>query len=123
MNMVGIEAKRSSAAWVRDLSGRGEVQAVAIDQLGDLLRRAALYTISRGNMPGTAMPRAQVKQIAEACTRESVQDILDRLPEFRPESKFTTWAYKFVVRHALAAIRLHREPMERAVLMKERVEC
>jgi RNA polymerase sigma-70 factor (ECF subfamily) len=123
MNTVGIAAKGNSAAWVRDLSSRGEVQAVAIDELGDLLRRAALYTLSRAIMPASALPRAQVEQIAEACTRESVQVILDRLPEFRPESKFTTWAYKFVVRHALAAIRSHIEPMERAVLMKESVEC
>jgi RNA polymerase sigma-70 factor, ECF subfamily len=123
MNMVGTEAGRNSAAWVRDLSSYGEVQAVAIDELGDLLRRAARYTLSRAPMPGTAMPRAQVEQIAEACARESVQIILDRLPQLRPESKFTTWAYKYVVRHALAAIRLHRGPMGRAVLMKESVEC
>ena len=123
MNSLGIEAKRSSAAWVRDLSSRGDVQAVAIDDLSDLLRRAALYTLGRATMPETATRRGQVEQIAEACTRESVKVILDRLSEFRTESKFTTWAYKYVVRQALAAIRLHRESMDSAVHVKERVEC
>ena len=123
MNTVGREAERSSAAWVRDLSGRGEVRSVAVDELGNHLRRAALYTLSRAASNGTALAPAQAEQIAEASTREAILVILDLLPEFRPESKFTTWAYKFVVRNALAAIRLHSEPMERAVPMKESVEC
>ena len=105
MNSPGLETKRSSEAWAHDLSSCGEVQAVAISALSEFLRRAALYTLNRRAANGTALAPAQAAQIAEACARASVVVILQRLPEFRPESKFTTWAYKFVVRHTLAAAR------------------
>lgn len=98
MTMDGIQAQRSGAAWVRDLTSRGQAQAVAIDDLSKLLRRAALYTLRRTAGPATTLARAQVEQIAEACVREAVLVVLDRLPEYRPESKFTTWAYKFAVK-------------------------
>jgi RNA polymerase sigma-70 factor (ECF subfamily) len=123
LNNQAIETKRSSEAWVRELSGRGEVQAAAISDLSDLLRRAALYTLNHAALNGTVLAQAQAKQIAEACTRESVLAILHRLPDLRPESKFTTWAYKFVVRHTLAAARLQNEPQERTGLVKKGVEC
>jgi RNA polymerase sigma-70 factor (ECF subfamily) len=105
MNSLGIKTQRSSEAWARDLRGCGEVQAAAISDLSDLLRRAALYTLNRTAANGIALAPAQATQIAEACARASVLVILQRLPEFRPESTFTTWAYKFVVRHTLAAAR------------------
>jgi RNA polymerase sigma-70 factor (ECF subfamily) len=113
MNSVGIAVKRSSAAWVRDLNSRGEVRAIAIGELNALLHRAALYTISRSAVSGPAMARAQVEQIAAASTREVVLVILERLPELRPGSQFTTWAYKFAVRHTLKAARAAREEQER----------
>lgn len=55
MNSVRITAKRSSAAWVRELSSRGKVQAIAIGELNTLLRRAALYTLSRSAVSGPAL--------------------------------------------------------------------
>ncbi len=105
MNFVGIAAKRSSAAWVRDLASRGDGQAVAIDDLYALLHLAALYTLGRAARPGSAMAPAEAEQIAETCARESVLVILEQLPEFRPEQRFTTWAYKHVVHRALSVAR------------------
>lgn len=117
MNSVGIAAKRNSQAWVCDLSSGGEVQAIAVGELSTLLYWAALYTLSRSVVAGPALPPAQAEQIAETSTRESIVLILKRLPEFRPESRFSTWAYKFVVRHTLAAARAARsdQPLPRDV--------
>jgi RNA polymerase sigma-70 factor (ECF subfamily) len=128
MNNAGIEAKRSSAAWVRDLSSHGVVQATAIGELSALLRRAALYTLRRPAVSGPALARASVEQIAETSSREAVQVILERLPEFRPGSQFTTWAYKFAVRHTLTAARAARAEQEQTGKRtsqpgKETVEC
>jgi hypothetical protein len=108
VNSVRIAAKRNSQAWVRDLSCGGEVQAIAVGELSALLRWAALYTLSRSVVLGRALAPAQAEQIAETSTRESIVAILNRLPELRPESRFTTWAYKFVVRQTLAAARAAR---------------
>ncbi len=108
MNLVRIASKRSSAGWVRDLSSCGDGQALAIGDLHALLRLAALYTLGRAALPGTTMAPAEVEQIADQCAREAVRIILDRLPEYRPERRFTTWAYKYVVRNALSVARATR---------------
>jgi DNA-directed RNA polymerase specialized sigma24 family protein len=128
MNNAGIDAKRSSAAWVRDLSSHGVVQATAIGELNTLLRRAALYTLSRPAVSGPALARARVEQIVEASSRDAVQVILERLPEFRPGRQFTTWAYKYAVRNTLKAARAARAEQEQtgkgiSQPGKETVEC
>lgn len=114
MNFAGRPAKRSSAAWVRDLGSGGSGRARAIGDLHALLRLAALYTLGRTALPGTTMAPADFKKIADTCAREAVLVILDRLPAFRPEHTFTTWAYKHVVRQALAVTREARGEAMRA---------
>ena len=108
MDSENIEAQRSNQAWLRDLRGHGRAQAAAIDDLTALLRRAALYTLGRMSVHGANPASAQAEQIAEECAQESLLAILDRLQDFRSESKFTTWAYKFAVNHALTAARRER---------------
>ncbi len=107
-NMANSEANRSNEAWLRDLAGHGEAQAAAIGDLTALLRRAAQYTLGRASVHGASLARGQEEQIAEECAQESLLAILDRLPDFRSESKFTTWAYKFAVNYALTAARRER---------------
>jgi RNA polymerase sigma-70 factor, ECF subfamily len=103
-----LEATRTNAAWLRDLAGPGDDQAAAIGDLRALLRRAALYTLSRTGVHGASLVRGQVEEIAEECAQEALLAILDRLADFRAESKFTTWAYKFAVNIALTAARRER---------------
>lgn len=103
-----VEAPRSNAAWQRDLAGQGDEQAAAIGELRALLRRAALYTLSRSGIHGASLGSSQVEAIAEECAQEALLAILDRLGDFRAESKFTTWAYKFAVNIALTAARRER---------------
>jgi RNA polymerase sigma-70 factor (ECF subfamily) len=100
--------ERSNEEWMRDLNSRGEAQAAAIDELRSLLLRGALYTLGRTSVHGADLTRAQVEQIAEECAQEALLAILERLQDFRSESKFTTWAYKFAVNIALTAARRER---------------
>jgi RNA polymerase sigma-70 factor (ECF subfamily) len=67
-----------------------------------------LYTLGRTGVHGARLARGQVEQIAEECAQEALLAILARLTDFRAESKFTTWAYKFAVYHALTAARRER---------------
>jgi RNA polymerase sigma-70 factor (ECF subfamily) len=99
---------RTNAAWVQDLSGQGETQAAALADLRALLRRAALYALSRTGLHGARLTRDQIEAVAEECAQEALLAILDRLADFRAESKFTTWAYKFAVNIALTAARRER---------------
>jgi RNA polymerase sigma-70 factor (ECF subfamily) len=108
VNTETLETPRSNAAWQRDLAGQGDDQAAAIGELRALLRRAALYTLSRSGIHGASLASSQVEAIAEECAQEALLAILDRLGDFRAESKFTTWAYKFAVNIALTAARRER---------------
>jgi RNA polymerase sigma-70 factor, ECF subfamily len=108
MSAPQLGTKRTNAAWQRDLTSGGEEQAAAIDELRAQLLRAALYTLGRTGAHGSRLGRGQVEQIAEECAQEALLAILERLPEFRAESQFTTWAYKFAVNIALTAARRER---------------
>jgi RNA polymerase sigma-70 factor (ECF subfamily) len=52
--------------------------------------------------------------VAEDCAQEALVAILGHLDEFRGDSRFTTWAYKFAVNIALVAAR--REGWKRVSL-------
>src|SRR5262245_22126402 len=99
---------RDNGAWLRDLGATGEPQAAALGELRALLLGAARYTLGRTAVHGTDLTRVQTDQIAEECAQEALMTILDHLGEFRGDSKFTTWAYKFAVNISLTAARHER---------------
>ena len=96
---------RTNSEWVRELSATGEEQAVALEALRAHLVRAARYGLqrSRGRLAhGSAF---DLDQLAEDCAQDALLAILARLTEFRGDSRFTTWAYKFAINTALGAAR------------------
>ena len=48
---------------------------------------------------------SDVDQLAEDCAQNALVAILDRLRDFRGDSRFTTWAYRFAINMALVANR------------------
>jgi RNA polymerase sigma-70 factor, ECF subfamily len=65
-----------------------------VAQLHDVLRRAALHELHRrrGQLGGP-----ELEDVAQQCADDAMLKILDRLGEFRGRSRFTTWAYTFVI--------------------------
>jgi RNA polymerase sigma-70 factor (ECF subfamily) len=51
------------------------------------------------------MARDKILQIAEDCAQDALIAVLRHLSEFRGDSKFTTWAYKFAINNSLMAAR------------------
>jgi RNA polymerase sigma factor (sigma-70 family) len=96
---------RSNEEWLRTLAAEGQEQAAAIEDLRAFLLRAALYAFSRYRGDLT---RPEIDQLAEDSAQEALLAILRRLPDFRSDSKFTTWAYKFAINFALVAARRER---------------
>jgi RNA polymerase sigma-70 factor, ECF subfamily len=99
---------RTNQEWLRDLRAGGAVQETAIADLRVLLLRAALYFFSRNldNFNGTN--RDEILQRAEDCAQDALLAVLAHLSDFRGDSKFSTWAYKFAINHALVAARRER---------------
>src|SRR5512134_944210 len=96
---------RSNEEWLRELTASGEEQTAAIEDLRSCLLRAALYSLSREFYPLNYLTSAEIKQLAEDCAQDALIAILKQLPEFRGDSRFTTWTYKFAVNIALTTAR------------------
>ena len=96
---------RSNEEWLYDLKETGEAQEQAIADLQNILLRAALYLFNRNAGELTGLARDEVSKLAEDCAQEALIAILNHLSDFRGDSKFTTWAYKFAVNIGLTASR------------------
>lgn len=100
---------RTNADWLIDLSARGAQQTGALEDLRQLLLRAAQKTFSSylGDLQG--YPPGAVAELSDDCAQEALIAVLDHLEDFQGDSKFTTWAYKFAVNIALTAARRERQ--------------
>lgn len=99
---------RTNQEWLHDLNASGATQEAAIADLRDLLLRAALYFFSRNLSDFENNNRDEILQRAEDCAQDALIAVMTHLPEFRGDSKFTTWAYKFAINMALMAARRER---------------
>jgi RNA polymerase sigma-70 factor (ECF subfamily) len=85
---------RESTQWLVDLGATTD--GPAIERLRELLLRIARKEVQRRN--STGMIRGpELDDIAHQAADDAVVLILSKLTEFRGESRFTTWAYKFVI--------------------------
>ena len=103
-----MSSTRTNEEWLNDLSASGEVQEAAIADLRDLLLRAALYFFSRNLSDFHGLHREEITQRAEDCAQDALIAVLNHLSDFRGDSKFSTWAYKFAINIALMASRRER---------------
>lgn len=99
---------RTNEEWLHDLNASGKTQEAAIVDLRDLLLRAALYFFSRNLSDFKGMNRDEILQRAEDGAQEALIAVLNHLSDFRGDSKFTTWAYKFAINIALMTSRRER---------------
>lgn len=103
-----MSSTRTNQEWLHDLKASGATQEAAIADLRDLLLRAALYFFSRNVGDFRGMDREEITQRAEDCAQDALMAVLDHLSDFRGDSKFTTWAYKFAINTAMMAARRER---------------
>ncbi|HEY3289576.1 MAG TPA: sigma-70 family RNA polymerase sigma factor [Anaerolineae bacterium] len=99
---------RTNEEWCDALQSQGEVQANAIADLREFLLRACLYSVSHRIGSLNDVSHYETQQLAEDSAQDALLAILKHLPEFRSDSKFTTWAYKFAVNFSLMAARHQR---------------
>ena len=99
---------RTNQEWLSDLNASGPAQEAAILDLRDLLLRAALYFFSRNLGDFRGLTRDEILQRAEDCAQDAVMAVIDHLSDFRGDSKFSTWAYKFAINMAMMRSRRER---------------
>jgi RNA polymerase sigma-70 factor (ECF subfamily) len=87
---------RDSAAWLRTLSGTGRRRDEAVVRLHELLLRVARAEVSR-RRSRLHLSGPELDDIAHQAAADALLAITAKLGQFRGESRFTTWAYRFVV--------------------------
>jgi RNA polymerase sigma-70 factor (ECF subfamily) len=93
-----------SAHWVRTLGGAGPERDEAVKRLHALLVRAAVTEVARrrASAGGAA---GDLDDLATQAANDALMAILSKLHTYRGDSRFTTWAYKFALLEAAAAMR------------------
>jgi RNA polymerase sigma-70 factor, ECF subfamily len=100
-----------SLGWLRALSDAGREHQDAVERLHALLLRAARFEVARRQRDvGAGSGSADLGDLAVHAADDALIAILSKLHTYRGDSRFTTWAYKFVLLEAAAKLR--RRPWE-----------
>ncbi len=94
-----------SQAWLDALRSKGNEGEEATARLYELLLRASRFEVSRRR---GAMPHLRgddFDDLAHQAAGDALMAILGKLDDFRGESRFTTWAYKFALLEAAVKLR------------------
>ena len=102
--LAGLDAE--SAEWPRALACSGPRREEALAQLHGLLVRAAQREVRRRG-PRLRITGPELDDLAHQAAADALVAIIDKLGQFRGESRFTTWAYKFVMFEVSAKIGRH----------------
>jgi len=91
--------------WHRDLDAEGIRGEEAVARLHGLLLRAARFEVFRraGTLP--QLSAVELDELAQDAAGDAAVSVLRRLDDFRGESSFRTWAYKFALLEASVKVR------------------
>lgn len=97
--------EQESRRWLRRLGGSGTQRDAAVAELHALLVRAARFEIERrrGTLPH--LRGRDFDDLAQQSADDALLALLGKLDQFRGESQFTSWAYKFALLEAGVKVR------------------
>ena len=92
--VTGAALDDESADWLRALTAAGACRDDAVRRLHERLLRVVRHAMHRrkSRIAGT-----ELDDIAHQAAADATMAVLATLATFRGESRFTTWAYKFVI--------------------------
>jgi RNA polymerase sigma-70 factor (ECF subfamily) len=94
-----------SQAWLDALTGTGRRRQDAIERLHELLLRAARFELARRRRAVADSRLGELDDLAIPAAADALMAILRKLPTYRGDSRFTTWAYKFALLEAAVKVR------------------
>ena len=100
-NRMDSESRR----WVERLSAGSRDRDAALGELRGVLLRAARFEVRRRCDRLSQIRGGDQEDLAQQSAGDAMVAILSKLEDFRGQSRFTTWAYKFALYEAAANLR------------------
>ena len=94
-----------SQAWIDRLSAAGRERDAGIDALHALLLKAARFEVNRRRAAFPDLRGNDYDDLAHQSADDALVAVLSKLDDFRGDSRFTTWAYKFALLEAGVKVR------------------
>lgn len=106
-SMTLAQLDQDSAAWVRDLGPDAPGRETGVARLHALLLRVTRAEAARrrGSLPERA--HEEVDDLCQQAASDATLAVLRKLPDFRGEARFTTWACKFAIYEISTRLRRH----------------
>jgi RNA polymerase sigma-70 factor, ECF subfamily len=100
-----VEATNDESVWLRRLRAEGPEREAAIAELHLLLLKAARFEVARRRDSLPHLRGNDYEDLAQQSADDALLALLGKLDDFRGESRFTTWAYKFALLEAGVKVR------------------
>jgi RNA polymerase sigma-70 factor (ECF subfamily) len=98
---LGLESQE----WIDRLSSESPQRDAAIGALHAILLEAARYEVARRRTSFPHLRGDDFDDLAQQSADDALVAVLGKLDEFRGDSRFTTWAYKFALFEAGTKLR------------------
>jgi len=105
MREVSPAATPDAEDWITSLRAEGHERDAAVARLHALLLRGARFEVARRRPSMPYLRGDELDEIATEAADDALMSVLRRLEDFRGESRFTTWAYKFALLEAAVKLR------------------
>jgi RNA polymerase sigma-70 factor (ECF subfamily) len=113
-----------SRQWLEQLRVGHPRYHQTVARLHEVLHRVAVYELSRRRHQLRSIQGKEFEDVAQQAADDALVNVLERLDEFRGLSRFTTWAYTFVMFEVSAKIARHawrRQPPDVAPIAWDRL--
>jgi RNA polymerase sigma-70 factor (ECF subfamily) len=100
-------ADRASLQWVEQLRPDHPRHHQASAKLHDVLQRAARHELHRRRWQLEGLSGPELDDVAQQSAGDAMMKILARIDDFEGLSRFTTWAYKFVIFEVSSKVARH----------------
>ena len=100
-----VRLDAESQAWLDRLSPQSPHRRASIEALHALLLKAARFEVNRRVAAFPHLRGGDYDDLAHQSAHDALVAVLTKIADFRGDSRFTTWAYKFALLEAAVKVR------------------